>query len=114
MSHDDKHHHENLPFYLRKPAVGDYITGFLMSVALTALPFWIVASGGMTRGAAMVLITAFAIAQMVVHLRFFLHYSTKRVPVEATVALALAIVVGAIIIAGAIWVMYDLNLRMMG
>ena len=51
---------------------------------------------------------------MAVHLRYFMHYLTKRVPIEATIALAMGIFMGSVIIAGAIWVMYDLNYRMMG
>ena len=47
------------------------------------------------------------------HLRYFLHYSTKRVPFEVTVALALAIFMAAVLIAGGIWVMTDLHIRMM-
>ncbi len=104
----------DVPFYLRKPNLGEYFTGFLLAIILTAIPFWVVASGDVSKNSAMVLIAAFAVIQMGVHLRFFMHYLTKRVPIEASIALALAILMGSIIIGGAIWVMYDLNYRMMG
>lgn len=103
----------NVPFYLRKPKINDYFTGFLLAIVLTAVPFWVVASGDVNKKSAMVLIAAFAVIQMGVQLRFFMHYMTKRVPIEASIALGLAIVMGSIIIGGAIWVMYDLNYRMM-
>lgn len=102
------------PFFLRKPSLGDYFTGFFLAIVLTAIPFWVVIAGDIGKSAAMVLVAVFAVIQMVAQLRFFLHYSTKRMPLEATIALALAIVIGGVIIAGAIWVMYDLNYRMMG
>ncbi len=105
---------DDLPFYLQKPKLGDYFTGFVLAIVLSAIPFWVVAAGEGSRASTMVLIAACAVVQMAVHLRFFMHYITKRVPVEATIALALAVVIGAVIIGGAIWVMYDLNYRMMG
>jgi cytochrome o ubiquinol oxidase operon protein cyoD len=114
MTHERPYDEPDVPFYQRRPLLSDYFTGFFTAVALTSVPFWVVAAGDINRGDAMVLIAAFALIQMMAQLRFFLHYSTKRVPVEATVALALAIGIGGIIIAGAVWVMYDLNYRMMG
>lgn len=103
-----------VPFYLQKPKLKDYFTGFLLAIVLTAMPFWVVADKDGSKKSAMVLIAACAVLQMAVHLRFFMHYITKRVPIEATIALALAVMMGSIIIGGAIWVMYDLNYRMMG
>ena len=114
MTHERPYEEAEVPFYLKKPSLGDYFTGFFLAIALTAVPFWVVADGDIHKGDAMVLIAAFAVIQMIGQLRFFLHYSTKRVPPEATVALALAIGVGGVIVAGGIWVMYDLNYRMMG
>lgn len=104
----------DVPFYLRKPKLSEYFTGFILAIVLTAGPFWIVATKDESMRSGMVLIAAFAVVQMAVHLRFFMHYMTKRVPVEATVALAMAVLMGSVIIGGAIWVMYDLNYRMMG
>ena len=114
MSHERPYDEPDVPFYQRKPLLADYVTGFLTAIALTAVPFWVVAAGDIGRSDAMILIAAFAVIQMIVQLRFFLHYSTNRVPLEATIALALAIGIGLIIIGGAMWVMYDLNYRMMG
>ncbi len=104
----------DVPFYRQVPHLNDYFTGFFLAVVLTAIPFYVVAGGDIGKSAVMVLVSAFAVVQAIIHLRYFLHYSTKRVPLEATIALALAILIGAIIIAGAMWVMYDLNYRMMG
>lgn len=102
-----------IPFHLRKPHVGDYVNGFLLALILTVIPFATIAYTGIERGPALLMVTVFAVLQIGVHLRFFLHYSTKRVPHEVTVALALAIFMAAILIAGGIWVMKDLHERMM-
>ena len=103
-----------LPFYLQKPRLADYFTGFLLAIVLTAVPFWVVASGEGSKASSMVIIAVCAVAQMAVQLRYFMHYLTRRVPIEASVALAMAVLMGSVIIGGAIWVMYDLNYRMMG
>ena len=103
-----------VPFYLQKPKLGDYFTGFLLAIVLTALPFLVVASGEGSRKSMLILVGVCAVVQMAVHLRYFMHYLTKRVPIEATIALAMGILMGSVIIGGAIWVMYDLNYRMMG
>ncbi len=102
-----------IPFHLRKPHLSDYINGFLLAVILTVIPFATIAYTDIERGPALLMITVFAILQIGVHLRYFLHYSTKRVPFEVTVALALAIFMAAVLIAGGIWVMTDLHIRMM-
>lgn len=102
-----------IPFHLRKPHLSDYINGFLLAIILTVIPFTAIAYTAIERGPALLMIAVFAILQVGVQVRFFLHYSTKRVPQEATVALALATFMAAVIIAGAIWVMSDLHDRMM-
>ncbi|MFV0295176.1 MAG: cytochrome o ubiquinol oxidase subunit IV [Hyphomicrobiaceae bacterium] len=101
------------PFHLRRPHGNDYAHGFLLAVILTFVPFIVVGFTDIERGPALVLIVVLAIVQIVVHLRFFLHYSTKRVPMEATVALGMAILMASVLIAGSIWIMSDLHTRMM-
>lgn len=102
-----------IPFHLRKPHISDYINGFLLAVILTVIPFATIAYSDIERGPALLMVTVFGVLQIGVHLRYFLHYSTKRVPLEVTVALALAVLMGVVLIAGGIWVMTDLHFRMM-
>lgn len=102
-----------IPVHLRRPHLGDYANGFLLAVILTIVPFAIVAFTEIERGPALVMIAVLAALQMGVHLRYFLHYSTKRVPFEASVALALSLFMSAVLVAGCIWIMADLHHRMM-
>lgn len=54
-------------------SVRSYLTGFVLSVILTAVPFWLVMSGGLAHPATLALILLFAVVQIVVHLKYFLH-----------------------------------------
>src|SRR3546814_4017011 len=56
-----------------------YLTGFGLSVVLTAIPFWIVMSGAIAdRTAAALVVLAFAFVQIVVHMIYFLHMNRSE------------------------------------
>jgi len=91
-----------------------YLTGFVLSVVLTAIPFWLVmghvfASGALTAG----LILAFAAAQIVVHMIYFLHMDTRSEGGWTIMALIFTLILLVIALTGSIWVMYHLNANMM-
>jgi cytochrome o ubiquinol oxidase operon protein cyoD len=95
-------------------AVRNYLIGFVLAATLTVGSFW-VASGPsviFTPGITMAL-AAFAIAQMGVHLVFFLHITTGPDDVNNVLALAFGVLIVAIVIAGSLWIMYHLNGNMM-
>ncbi len=56
-------------------SVSSYLVGFGLSVVLTAIPFWVVMSGSFSKSAGTAAIFAFAVAQILVHLKYFLHLS---------------------------------------
>jgi cytochrome o ubiquinol oxidase operon protein cyoD len=91
-----------------------YLVGLALAAALTIASFW-VASG--TRllyipGVPMAL-AALAIAQMGVHLAFFLHITTGPDNTNNVLALAFGVLIVGIVIAGSLWIMYHLNANMM-
>jgi cytochrome o ubiquinol oxidase subunit IV len=95
-------------------AVRNYVIGLVLAAALTVASFW-VASG--TRllyapGVPMAL-AALAIAQMGVHLAFFLHITTGPDNTNNVLALAFGGLIVGIVIAGSLWIMYHLNVNMM-
>src|SRR3546814_17834923 len=55
----------------------DYLIGFALSVVLTAIPFWLVMTMPLSAGATAAIIMGFAVAQIVVHMVFFLHMTPK-------------------------------------
>ena len=91
-----------------------YMTGFVLSVILTAIPFWIVMSGGLhTSGMTALVVLAFAAVQIVVHMIYFLHMNSKSEGGWTLLALIFTIVLVVITLSGSIWVMYHLNHNMM-
>ena len=62
----------------------------------------------------LVVIAILALVQVVVHLRYFLHIDLKSTPRDNLLALAFAAVLICIMVGGTLWIMLDLNARMMG
>ena len=92
----------------------DYLTGFVLAVILTALPFWMVMGksfNSSTTTAAVIL--GFAAVQMVVHMGYFLHMNTKSEGGWTLLALLFTTMLLVIALSGSIWVMYHLNHNMM-
>ncbi|AWN45299.1 cytochrome o ubiquinol oxidase subunit IV [Methylobacterium terrae] len=91
-----------------------YITGFVLSAILTAIPFWLVMAGVFTdpRVTSLV-IMAFAVAQIVVHMVYFLHMNARSEGGWTMMALIFTIVLVVIALSGSLWVMYHLNTNMM-
>lgn len=91
-----------------------YLTGFALSVVLTAVPFALVMTGVLgSKEATVLLISAFAFTQIVVHMIYFLHMSPKSQGGWTLMALLFTVVLVVIALAGSLWVMYHLNVNMM-
>lgn len=109
MSHDT--HHEGAEGH---GSLRDYVIGFLLSVVLTAIPFWLVMTRPIASDAlTATLILGFAAVQMVVHMVFFLHMNGKVEGGWTMMALIFTIIIVVIMLAGSLWVMHHLNTNMM-
>jgi cytochrome o ubiquinol oxidase operon protein cyoD len=103
--HDDSGSHSTLK---------GYMTGFILSVILTAIPFWIVMSGGLHSSSETALVVlGIAAVQIVVHMIYFLHMNSKSEGGWTLLALIFTIVLVVITLSGSIWVMFHLNHNMM-
>jgi cytochrome o ubiquinol oxidase operon protein cyoD len=80
---------------------------------LTAIPFGLVAVRVLAPGPTIAVIAVAAVAQIVVHLRFFLRLDLKRAPQENVLTLCFTAVLIVIMVGGSLWIMFDLNMRMM-
>ncbi|WP_262296062.1 cytochrome o ubiquinol oxidase subunit IV [Microvirga sesbaniae] len=91
-----------------------YMTGFILSVILTAIPFWLVMGDvlGDARTTSIVVI-ALAAAQIVVHMIYFLHMNTKSEGGWTFLALLFTLILVVITLVGSIWVMYHMDQNMM-
>jgi cytochrome o ubiquinol oxidase subunit IV len=104
-SHSAHHGHGSLRSYL---------IGFGLSVVLTAIPFWLVMAGVLdSKLVTAIVIMAFAAAQIVVHMIYFLHMNTRAEEGWTMMALIFTIIMVVIALTGSLWVMYHLNTNMM-
>ena len=90
-----------------------YLIGFLLSVVLTAVPFWMVMTGAAGPQATAATIVALAVVQILVHTVCFLHVNTRSEGGWTLLAYVFTAVVLVIMIAGSTWIMYHLNTNMM-
>jgi cytochrome o ubiquinol oxidase subunit IV len=90
-----------------------YTIGLFLAVILTATSFW-VANTSLLWGPGVALgLAVLAIAQMGVHLVFFLHIGTGADNTNNVLALAFGVLVVLLVIGGSLWIMIDLNDGMM-
>ncbi|GAB5470028.1 MAG: cytochrome o ubiquinol oxidase subunit IV [Rhodospirillales bacterium] len=90
-----------------------YLIGFALALVLTAIPFGLVAAEALPRSATLIAIALAALLQVLVHLRFFLHLNLTTTPRENILAIGFASVLIFIMVGGSLWIMLDLNARMM-
>jgi len=91
-----------------------YVIGFVLSVILTAVPFWLVmAHVFKSPTATAFIVMAFAGVQIVVHMIYFLHMTPQAQGGWNLLALIFTLVLVTIALAGSMWVMYHLNNNMM-
>jgi cytochrome o ubiquinol oxidase operon protein cyoD len=96
----------------RAPDARTYLTGLLLALILTAIPFALVYFKLLGGTAVFTVIVIAAVAQIVVHLRYFLHLSLTETPRENLLALAFAAILIVIMVGGSLWIMFDLHHRM--
>jgi cytochrome o ubiquinol oxidase operon protein cyoD len=91
-----------------------YMTGFILSVILTAIPFWLVMADVFdSRVVTAALIMVLAAIQIVVHMIYFLHMNPRSEGGWTMMALIFTIVIVVITLSGSLWVMHHLNANMM-
>ena len=91
-----------------------YATGFVLSVILTASPFWLVMADILDSAVlTAAIIMALGAVQIVVHMIFFLHMNTRSEGGWTMMALIFTILLVAIALSGSLWVMHHLNTNMM-
>ncbi len=91
-----------------------YMTGFVLSAVLTAIPFWLVMANVIADSQiAALAVMGIGFVQIVVHMVYFLHMNTKSEGGWTMLALIFTVVMVAITLAGSIWVMYHMNGNML-
>ena len=93
--------------------VRNYLIGLALAAGLTVASFWVASGTSLIYPPGVVMaLAALAIAQMGVHLVFFLHITTGPDNTNNALALAFGVLIVGIVIAGSLWIMYHMNMNM--
>jgi len=90
-----------------------YIVGFLISLGLTILSYWLVTEGILPKTALLYTVVTLAVVQLIVQLVFFLHIGQGKGARWKLVTFIFAIMFVFILVIGSIWIMNNLNYNMM-
>ena len=90
-----------------------YTIGLLLAVILTAASFWVANTSLLWEPGVHLGLAVLAIAQMGVHLVFFLHIGTGPDSTNNVLAVAFGVLIVFLVVAGSLWIMADLNDSMM-
>lgn len=89
------------------------MTGFILSIILTVIPFWMVMNGGASTAVTLGVVLVTAVVQILVHLSCFLHMNTKSDEGWNMTAFVFTVLIITILVVGSIWIMWNLNHNMM-
>ncbi len=90
-----------------------YTIGLVLAVMLTVTSFWAANTSLLWPPGVPLGLAVLAIAQMGVHLVFFLHVTTGPDNTNNVLALAFGIHIVFLVVAGSLWIMANLNANMM-
>jgi cytochrome o ubiquinol oxidase operon protein cyoD len=94
-------------------AVGSYLIGLGLATLLTAVSFFVSGTTLVWAPSIPVALVVLAIAQIGVHLVFFLHITTGPDNTNNVMALAFGVLIVLVLMVGTIWVMTTMNHNMM-
>ncbi len=93
---------------------GGYLVGYALALALTFASFWVASSPEAIWGPGVpIALAMLAIAQMGIHLVFFLHLTTAPDNVNNAMALAFGVLIVMLVVIGTLWIMTHLDSNMM-
>jgi cytochrome o ubiquinol oxidase subunit IV len=90
-----------------------YLIGLGLAVLLTATSFFVAGTNLVWEPSIPVALVVLAIAQMGVHLVFFLHITTGPDNTNNVLALAFGVLIVMLVMSGSLWIMANLNHNMM-
>jgi cytochrome o ubiquinol oxidase subunit IV len=90
-----------------------YVLGLALATLITVVAFFVSGTSLVWQPSIPVALIVLAIAQMGVHLVFFLHITTGPESLNNTLALAFGLLIVFLLIVGSMWIMTHLNHNMM-
>lgn len=89
-----------------------YLIGLILAAALTAASFWSLDEHVIYGPAIVMALIVLGLAQVGVHLVYFLHLTTAPDNTNNALALAFGVLIVSLVFLGSIWVMYHMNQNM--
>jgi cytochrome o ubiquinol oxidase operon protein cyoD len=90
-----------------------YVIGLVLAALLTAASFWAAGTHLIYGPGVWIALSVLAVAQMGIHLVFFLHVTSGPDNTNNILALAFGILIVLLVVAGSLWIMSHLNQNMM-
>ena len=90
-----------------------YVIGLALALGLTALSFWVASTSTLWGPGIATGLVVLAIAQMGIHLVFFLHITSGPDNTNNVLALAFGVLIVFLVMIGTIWIMSHMNANMM-
>ena len=89
-----------------------YVIGFALAGGMTVAAFALATHAWLTPASLVAALVVLAIAQMIVHLIFFLHITTAPAQKTNILALLLSLLIISLMVIGSLWIMAQLNTHM--
>jgi cytochrome o ubiquinol oxidase operon protein cyoD len=89
-----------------------YVIGLALALILTGVSFWVASTGVLWGPGVATGLVVLAIAQMGVHLVFFLHITSGPDNTNNVLALAFGVLIVFLVMIGTIWIMGHMNANM--
>ncbi len=115
ISHGEEHYHDAAPgdeHASTLKGVQGYVLGLILATGLTATSFWVASTQTLWGPGVPIGLCVLAIAQMGIHLVFFLHITTGPDNTNNVLALAFGILIVFLVVTGSLWIMANLHSNM--
>ncbi len=96
----------------KAPTLASYTVGFVSSLSLTLLAYWMVVNHKLNGWQLIFTIVTLALVQCVIQLLFFLQLGNEPKPRWKLAVFGFMLLVIVVIVVGSLWIMDNLNYRM--
>ncbi len=94
-------------------SIKSYLVGFVLSVVLTAIPFWAVMSHSFEKSTTLAIVVATALVQILVHLKYFLHLDFSKEGKINTFSFLFTALIIVMVVGLSVWIILEANALMM-
>tara|TARA_R110000824_G_scaffold346219_1_gene532967 strand:- start:17153 stop:17428 length:276 start_codon:yes stop_codon:yes gene_type:complete len=89
------------------------VTGLVLSLILTIIPFGVVMSGALSVLTTVIVVAVTAVLQILVQLVMFMHMNTKADEGWNVMSFVFTLTILVLVVGGSLWIMQHLHLNMM-